>query len=92
MDTSYPFVEAYSPDVNLPIVDQAADSAGYFNMFPDLDGAVRWILLIIKCGMVQELEGLNKKRASQRKQPLDVGIGINTNPVVVGNMGVGEII
>lgn len=56
-------------------------------MFPDLDGVVRWIPLIIKCGMVQELEGLNKKRVSQRKQPLDVGIGINTNPVVVGNMG-----
>jgi len=83
----YAFVEAYSPEVNLPIIDQAADSAGYFNMFPDLDGVVRWIPLIIKCGMVQELEGLNKKRVSQRKKPLDVGIGVNTNPVVVGNIG-----
>jgi class 3 adenylate cyclase len=38
----------------------------------------------IKCGMVQRLEGLNKKRLRQRKQPL--GIGTTTNPVVVGNM------
>ncbi len=37
--------------------------------------------------MVQGLEGLNKKRVSQRKQPLDVSIGTNTNPMVVGNMG-----
>ncbi len=54
-------------------------------MFPDLDGVVRWIPLIIKCGMVQELEGLNKKRVSHCKQPL--GIGMNTNPMVAGNMG-----
>jgi adenylate cyclase len=45
---------------------------------------VRWIPLIIKCGIVQELKGLNKRRVSQCKQPLD--IGINTNPMVVGNM------
>ena len=48
---------------------------------------VRWIPLIIKCGIVQEPKGLNKRRVSQCKQPLDVGIGINTNPMVVGNMG-----
>ncbi len=36
--------------------------------------------------MVQRLEGLNKKRVRQRKQPLHVSIGTTTNPVVVGNM------
>ncbi len=35
--------------------------------------------------MVQGLEGLNKKRVSQCKQP--VGIDMNTNPMVAGNMG-----
>ncbi len=37
--------------------------------------------------MLQGLEGLNNKRVSQRKQPLDLAIGINTNPMVAGNMG-----
>ena len=45
-----PFFEAYAPEVNLPIIDEAAGSSGYFNMFPDLDGVVRWVPLIIKCG------------------------------------------
>jgi adenylate cyclase len=42
--------KAYAPEVNLPIFNQATDSYGYFNMFPDSDGVVRWIPLIIKCG------------------------------------------
>lgn len=42
-------IGAYSPEVNLPILNQSADSSGYFNMIPDLDGAVRWIPLMIKC-------------------------------------------
>ena len=41
-------IDAYSPEVNIPILNQSADSSGYFNMFPDLDGAVRWIPLMIK--------------------------------------------
>ena len=45
-----PFFKAYAPEVNLPIINQASDSSGYFNMFPDFDGVVRWMPLIIKCG------------------------------------------
>jgi adenylate cyclase len=41
--------DAYAPEVDIPILTQAADSSGYFNMIPDLDGAVRWLPLIIKC-------------------------------------------
>ena len=41
--------DAYAPEVAIPILNQAADSSGYFNMIPDLDGAVRWLPLIIKC-------------------------------------------
>jgi adenylate cyclase len=40
---------AYAPEANIPILTQAADSSGYFNMIPDLDGAVRWLPLIVKC-------------------------------------------
>jgi len=42
-------IDAYSPEANIPILNQSADSSGYFNMIPDLDGAVRWIPLMIKC-------------------------------------------
>ncbi len=45
-----PFFKAYAPEVNIPIINQAGDSSGYFNMFPDFDGVVRWMPLIIKCG------------------------------------------
>jgi adenylate cyclase len=44
------FIEAYVPESNLPILNEAADSSGYFNILPDQDGVVRWIPLIIKCG------------------------------------------
>ncbi|UCG64689.1 MAG: adenylate/guanylate cyclase domain-containing protein [Deltaproteobacteria bacterium] len=42
-------IDAYSPEVDLPIVNRSADSSGYFNMIPDLDGAVRWFPLVIRC-------------------------------------------
>jgi adenylate cyclase len=44
-----PFVSAYSPVGNLEILSGAAAGSGYFNMFPDPDGVVRWMPLIIKC-------------------------------------------
>ncbi|MDI6755485.1 MAG: adenylate/guanylate cyclase domain-containing protein [Thermodesulfobacteriota bacterium] len=40
--------EADSAEVNLPIISEAAEGAGYFNIFPDRDGTVRWIPLVIK--------------------------------------------
>jgi len=45
-----PFFEAYVPESNLPILNEAADSSGYFTIVPDPDGVVRWIPLVIKCG------------------------------------------
>ncbi|GAJ07524.1 unnamed protein product, partial [marine sediment metagenome] len=44
------FFDAYAPETNLPILTDTADSSGYFNMFPDFDGVVRWIPFIIKSG------------------------------------------
>ncbi|MFH1350442.1 MAG: adenylate/guanylate cyclase domain-containing protein [Pseudomonadota bacterium] len=45
-----PFFRAYAPESNLEILTRAATSSGYFNMFPDADGVVRLMPLIIKCG------------------------------------------
>jgi len=37
--------------------------------------------------MIKELKRLNQKWIGEGKQPMDIGIGINTNPMMVGNMG-----
>jgi len=43
-----PLFEAVHAEVNLPVLSQAAEGAGYFNIFPDPDGTVRWAPLVIK--------------------------------------------
>ncbi len=37
--------------------------------------------------MMEELKRLNKKWTGEGKQPMDIGIGINTSSMMVGNMG-----
>ena len=48
VDTS-PAPRAYAPEGNLEIFTKVADFSGYFNVFPDPDGVVRWIPLTIQC-------------------------------------------
>ncbi len=43
-----PLIEADHAEVNLPVISEAAEGAGYFNIFPDSDGTVRWVPLVIK--------------------------------------------
>jgi len=43
-----PLFEARAAEVNLPVIAEAAEGAGYFNIFPDEDGTVRWIPLVIR--------------------------------------------
>ena len=43
-----PVFEAVHAEVNIPVISQAAEGAGYFNIFPDPDGTVRWAPLVIK--------------------------------------------
>ena len=40
--------EANYAEVNIPVIAEAGEGAGYFNVFPDRDGTVRWIPLVIK--------------------------------------------
>ena len=47
---SAPFIQAYAPEPDLPILAEAAPSAGYYSVKSDPDGAVRWMPLIIQCG------------------------------------------
>ena len=43
-----PLFEAEYAEVNIPVISEAAEGAGYFNVFPDRDGTVRWIPLVIR--------------------------------------------
>ena len=43
-----PLFEAEYAEVNIPVISEAAEGAGYFNIFPDRDGTVRWIPLVIR--------------------------------------------
>lgn len=40
--------EAEEAEVNIPIISAAAQGAGFFNIFPDRDGTVRWAPLVVK--------------------------------------------
>ncbi len=44
--------EAYHPQSNVDIIAESTDYAGYFNMFPDPDGSVRWINAVLRCNDV----------------------------------------
>ncbi|MGE5253047.1 MAG: CHASE2 domain-containing protein [Planctomycetaceae bacterium] len=40
--------KAEYPEVNIPVLSRAGEGAGYFNIFPDPDGTVRWAPLVIQ--------------------------------------------
>ncbi len=40
--------EASAPQPNIRVISDAADCSGFFNMFPDEDGVVRWIPGVIR--------------------------------------------
>jgi len=40
--------EADYAEVNIPAISGAAEGQGYFNIFPDRDGVVRWIPMVIR--------------------------------------------
>ena len=45
-----PFIQAYAPESNLPLLARSAESSGYFTLTADQDGVVRWLPLALQCG------------------------------------------
>jgi len=41
--------EAFMPQSNIAIFAGSTRYSGYFNMFPDQDGSVRWVPLVLRC-------------------------------------------
>jgi adenylate cyclase len=41
--------EMIAPETNIPIISRAAGGFGYFNVFPDNDGTIRWSPLAVSC-------------------------------------------
>ncbi|PID73712.1 MAG: adenylate/guanylate cyclase domain-containing protein [Desulfobacterales bacterium] len=46
--SSFPTLEAFAPQPNLPLIRKAAKYSGHFNIQPDRDGVVRRIPLVIR--------------------------------------------
>ena len=44
-----PLEEAFMPQSNIAEIAEAAQFSGYFNSFPDKDGGVRWVPLVVRC-------------------------------------------
>ena len=44
-----PLEEAFMPQANIAVIADAAPFSGYFNSFPDRDGGVRWVPLVVRC-------------------------------------------
>ncbi len=44
-----PIYTALMPQSNIPKIASATPYAGYFNVFPDRDGAIRWLPMVIQC-------------------------------------------
>ncbi|MBW2621428.1 MAG: adenylate/guanylate cyclase domain-containing protein [Deltaproteobacteria bacterium] len=42
------FTRAFMPVANIPILSDSAVGSGYMNTFPDIDGTVRWLPLVIQ--------------------------------------------
>ncbi|HSR14017.1 MAG TPA: adenylate/guanylate cyclase domain-containing protein, partial [Thermodesulfobacteriota bacterium] len=43
-----PLFEAAEAEVNIPALARSARGEGYFNIFPDADGTVRWVPLVVR--------------------------------------------
>jgi adenylate cyclase len=41
--------EMIAPEPNIPVISRAAGGFGYFNVFPDSDGTIRWSPLAVSC-------------------------------------------
>ena len=44
-----PLIEVASPQSNIRLISETTGYSGYFNMFPDQDGVVRWLPAVLKC-------------------------------------------
>lgn len=40
-------IRAYSAEANIPVISANAENSGYFNIFPDKDGVIRWAPLVL---------------------------------------------
>ncbi len=45
---TYNIIQAYAPVPSIRVIAEAAENSGYFNVFPDPDGVIRWSPLVIK--------------------------------------------
>jgi len=84
-----PFIKAYMPQANIPLLSKVADGQGYFNMITDRDGVVRWMPLVIKCEEAHYMPlSIQSLYQALGKPPIKVMVG----PYGVKGIGLGDIL
>ncbi|CAB5154964.1 Adenylate cyclase (EC [Olavius algarvensis associated proteobacterium Delta 3] len=43
-----PLITAVAPQSNIPVISESTEKSGFFNMYPDPDGVVRWMPAVLK--------------------------------------------
>lgn len=87
--------DAVAPQPNIEVISDAADHSGFFNMFPDEDGVVRWIPGIIRFNggfyapLAMEIVGayLNAPLSVRIEEYGIESVHIGNKPVAVNEFG-----
>jgi adenylate cyclase len=79
--------EAFMPQSNIEIIANSARYSGYFNMFPDQDGAVRWVPLMVRLGETYYAPlAIQALRAYVRRVPMPVITDYGVEKIQVGKL------
>ncbi len=69
-----PLIRAVAPQSNIRVVSEAADHSGYFNMYPDPDGVVRWMPGVIRFNEVYYAPLSLAATSAYLKEPLGLEV------------------
>ncbi|MGM0451684.1 MAG: CHASE2 domain-containing protein [Thermodesulfobacteriota bacterium] len=71
---SVPFLNAHMPEANIEPIAEATNYSGYFNMFADEDGVIRWVPGVLECRDRLYAPLSLKAMAAYRSEPLSLHI------------------
>ena len=75
------FLKAYMPESNISLLAAESEASGYFNMFPDLDGTIRWVPLVLSCEdslyMPLSIQALKNYAGAEQAIPFVTEAGID---------------
>jgi len=79
--------EAFMPQSNIGIIAGSTRYSGYFNMFPDQDGGVRWVPLLVRCQKhLYAPLSVQALRAYTRRAPTPVIADYGVQKIQIGKL------